>query len=518
MLASLQGRPVGSLYGEYVLRHSDKTVAQAGAGLFFQGGNPLYYTYKGSTQDVADEVQAVLRSNPEDIAGHHVVLKVARDDSFYTSSEDLPRGFIYHMWVDKVPLAAGAGKAVLDTFSPADSDDAATRLFKASRASTLPTSGVQQGWLRNLASRMRADQLLSGADRLHPAPAPSTSSASAAAAAAAASSASASTTTTAAATKWSCPLRRLSFWTQVTTSFSPLAPNPGRTARIFGNSARRMTHGTRSHPTQEFDSLYNALADVSTSNGFCFCVDWRDCQVASSSASASSGSSPCTLLETVRSMYDQKFRTVKLLTGNDQVCTMQLDWPFVGGRMRDGSVSDSRHSAPQQQPTDAAKGTCSVLDRLPPFQYRYMPSGRVYVPPLQSTRTSLSEGGACHMGRAAKFPPGQRGATPESSVQTKTCRKIHSNHTHVVARCFSYSAAATGSVGGAGYVDIEMVREMSAAPDWMVQHMRKERTRCNAQECDAASAPRWKLEGMTGDMPKGPEVSYGIPFRWSAAR
>jgi hypothetical protein len=40
-----------------------------------------------------------------------------------------------------------------------------------------------------------------------------------------------------------------------------------------------MLHGTRSHPTQLFADLYDRLANVMTSNGFCFCVNALDCQV-----------------------------------------------------------------------------------------------------------------------------------------------------------------------------------------------------------------------------------------------
>ena len=73
-----------------------------------------------------------------------------------------------------------------------------------------------------------------------------------------------------------------------------------------------------------------------------------------------------------------------------------------------------------------------------------------------------------------------------------------------------------------GYTDYEMQREMSPAPDWMVQHMRKRRIRCNALECDAASAASqpssWRSESGSASLPHGPEVSYGIPFRWSASR
>jgi hypothetical protein len=55
-----------------------------------------------------------------------------------------------------------------------------------------------------------------------------------------------------------------------------------------------------------------------------------------------------------------------------QVCTQQLDWPFVGGEMRDGSTSQPRYGegVGRQLPTESEGGTCNVLDRLPPFQYR----------------------------------------------------------------------------------------------------------------------------------------------------
>ena len=88
------------------------------------------------------------------------------------------------------------------------------------------------------------------------------------------------------------------------------------------------------------------------------------------------------------------------------------------------------------------------------------------------------------------------------------CRALGASHTQ---------QAQQGSQVALG-TSTSRLQEMSAAPDWMVAHMRTERTRCNAQECDAASALKWKVEGRTGDLPKGPEVSYSIPFRWSAAR
>lgn len=137
-----------------------------------------------------------------------------------------------------------------------------------------------------------------------------------------------------------------------------------------------------------------------------------------------------------------------------------------------------------------------------------MPVGRIYKP--ADGKTSHSEGAPCHMGRAARLPKN----TP-TQIRTELCRRIYSNHTHVVARCFAASGSLT-------YTDYELLREMSPAPDWMVEHMKQERIRCNAQECNAASSASasssWKVERDGRNLPHGAEVSYGIPFRWSASR
>ena len=57
MLMGLAGRKADSLYGGYVVRHRDAIVSKTGAGLFLNGGNPIYYTAKGTSDDVAGEVQ-----------------------------------------------------------------------------------------------------------------------------------------------------------------------------------------------------------------------------------------------------------------------------------------------------------------------------------------------------------------------------------------------------------------------------------------------------------------------------
>ncbi len=139
--------------------------------------------------------------------------------------------------------------------------------------------------------------------------------------------------------------------------------------------------------------------------------------------------------------------------------------------------------------------------------FRYKPVGKIFKPSDSTTSLSAEGGGACHMGRAARMP--------NSIIDTQLCRKIYSNYTHVVARCFF-------STGSTGFIDYEMQKELSAAPDWMVKHMKRKRTKCNALECDAASAASqpgsWRTEATNKNLPSGPEVSYGIPFRWSASR
>ena len=61
MLMNLQGKDVPTLYAGQVLRHRDKLVARVGAGLFVHGGNPVYFTSKGSSDDVSNAVHSVLK-------------------------------------------------------------------------------------------------------------------------------------------------------------------------------------------------------------------------------------------------------------------------------------------------------------------------------------------------------------------------------------------------------------------------------------------------------------------------
>ena len=49
--------------------------------------------------------------------------------------------------------------------------------------------------------------------------------------------------------------------------------------------------------------------------------------------------------------------------------------------------------------------------------------------------------------------------------------------------------------------------------------MKKERIQCNSAECNSVPAgSAWQTESSGASLPHGPEVSYGVPFRWSASR
>lgn len=109
---------------------------------------------------------------------------------------------------------------------------------------------------------------------------------------------------------------------------------------------------------QLFSSLYSRLANVMTSNGFCYCDSVAACQV----LHATTTNRECTLLETIRSLYDRKLRPVRIL-GGQAACNQQLDWPFEAGIMRDGMLNVGVNSSINNP-------ACNVLNRLPPFKYR----------------------------------------------------------------------------------------------------------------------------------------------------
>lgn len=215
LLLGLKGSDHGDLYVEAPLRYRDSVVAaQEGVGLFVRWGNPLYYTMKGTADDVAKAVHSVLRGSLDDLGGHHMVLKVARD----------PDTLQPYMYVHRIPLAGN-----MDYDGIRSGVDPIELAYAWSTLST-KQSGGNHGWLSNLAGDMISEKEM--VDRLYPLP---------------------SATAAAGGNMWNCPLLRVAFWSQVVENFSPLIPSPVRAARLFGSSSGKHMlpgEGIRSHPTQ----------------------------------------------------------------------------------------------------------------------------------------------------------------------------------------------------------------------------------------------------------------------------
>ena len=66
-------------------------------------------------------------------------------------------------------------------------------------------------------------------------------------------------------------------------------------------------------------------------------------------------------------------------------CSEQLDWPFAGGKLRDGSSYNQRWTTVTP---------CGIMDRLPIFRYMYTNLQQAQ----SSSQTTLDPGGVCHTG------------------------------------------------------------------------------------------------------------------------
>lgn len=465
MLGGLNGSALADLYKEdvqLVLPSATQGLAHAGLGLFYQGGNPVYYTAKGNAYDVQGQVHAVLNVHPDDLGGHHLVLAVGSDGV---------------MRVDRVPL----GRTDVLAQGEAGQGHSPSEIAVINSRRSNVTHG-QEGWLAKRDLEM--DQETVAIDRLYPV-LPSGAPLS--------------------GRSWSCPLQRVAFWNRLQNAavFDPIVPDPVRTGRLFAGKPFDMTKGTRAHPTMRSRTLASDLPRLFTSNGFCFCQDPQSCQVPRSAWSDGTPRAQCGLLATIDSASGGEERPSVSLDG--AACGRQLDWPFVHGELRDGMEAGDRHKGSGQQ-----EASCDVLDRLPLFKHAYRTVGVAANP---SGRTTLDEGGSCHMGRAAGRPPA-------ATVLVESCTVVERNATHVRAKCKPRS-------GGVGWTEVAMARKRSVAPTEMVRLLRRRRRVCRGEGGLATKAgpggtctapPKFYDQSGANELPAGAEVSYGMPFRWSAAR
>ena len=185
-------------------------------------------------------------------------------------------------------------------------------------------------------------------------------------------------------------------------------------------------------------------------DGFCLCVSPADCLKAFNQSSGN-----CSFGDQIRALYDLKPRWALVLGPS---CGQQVDWPYSGGPLRDGSWLPNQVS-------------CGVLDRLAPFKYRYNNSKTT----IKSTRSTLEEGGDCHMGRAS------RGGASQCTVVAKN------------------STALTLSCQGS-------LRTLPRPLPSQVKLTSRNRT------CDPT--PTFTVGGKRVMA----ETSYGVPWRWSPSR
>ena len=188
LMLGMKGGRHTNLYTDAPLKPAFVIPSQ-GAGLFVHGGNPLYYTMKGTSEEVASRVHSILRGSLDDLAGNHIVFKVAVDESTLEP----------YMYVHRTPLASdyfwddllSRMSNIATTEASPTSLDPLEEAYSISKKSARQTGG-NSGWLSNLASDMRSEQPM--VDRLYP---PQSSSASSS------------------SSSWSCPLLRFAFWSKV---------------------------------------------------------------------------------------------------------------------------------------------------------------------------------------------------------------------------------------------------------------------------------------------------------------
>ena len=251
---------------------------------------------------------------------------------------------------------------------------------------------------------------------------------------------------------WDCPLRRRAFYMGLDANFRPSVPDPLRAHTLYG---------TRAHPTQAAAPMPTTIALTAsrvlgvytTSNGFCACMTTGSC------ATACAADTPALHGAWTSSSVQPA-----------PPCVEQLDWPYAGGTLRDGSQYNQRWSTVTP---------CGVLDRLPTFQYMY--TNRQTVQP--TSKTTLDKGGVCHMGWPAVTAGPLAGCYLLVETDTYMCPWFLSpkNVTRLRAKT---------------------VDELLNAP-----------ARPRLSDCSAPPAFR-----INGTVPTAPEVSYGQLKRWEASR
>lgn len=287
---------------------------------------------------------------------------------------------------------------------------------------------------------------------------------------------------------WECPIRRRAVYSGATPLFSPSFPAPRRTHKLFGNVTGASFFA---HPTQRRVDGRDHLGRYLTTNGFCFCPVIGDvpdvaCYVPLFSQHK------CSLQNTIQALSGRQWKSSHTFPPRTplneyKACGMQLDWPYVSGTFRDGSTTNGKQ---WDLSSDPLSRRCHLLDRLPDFQYIYLP-----VNEIRSLGSSTLQRGVCHTGRmqtALPFNQGRRCVrTSKTSLQvTVTCQNVIDE---LLTNTNTYNSP----------------RKTSRTPFTYNQNFRR-------QKCSRCSKlPRFETKhGQKMD----PESSFGIPYRRSTER
>lgn len=285
---------------------------------------------------------------------------------------------------------------------------------------------------------------------------------------------------------WDCPLRRRAFYTGRVRDFSPLLPSARRSRSIFGN----LTGNLFAHPTQARLEAGARFGSYLSTNGFCFCPVVEEvwpgmCTVSTTFMSEHN----CSLHNTLQSLrgsqwgWSHTFRP-KNVRNEIKVCSTQLDWPLLSGRLRDGGAVpyDDVLKAKWAGASDVEQQRCHVLDRVPDFAY-------VYASRREMRRSGFDtlQGGVCHTGRAQR-----------RLLSYKRCVRVARDNLTATLMCAD-NAKST--------VD----RPSSATPAETTSGAKFHR-----RYCSKCTPP--PLFETRGGHSMQPESSFGVPYRRSAER
>ena len=293
---------------------------------------------------------------------------------------------------------------------------------------------------------------------------------------------------------WDCPLRRRAFYSGGVEQFGPSLPSARRSNRLFGNITAGLFNqdtGILAHPTQKRGSARAFFGGYNTTNGFCFCpvgpgISSAHCMIQISDKNTSN----CSLWNTIQTLKGSRWawsHTFKPYTKTNvpSECSLQLDWPFFPGTLRDGSTT-SGSNAWTERASDPRNQQCHVLDRMPEFKYTYRADNK-----LRQTFVTNLQQGPCHTGRVQQ---GQPTAASGRCVKKATAPAFSSIQCDRTTQSFTANKPSKKS------------------PQTLAGRVRRFRQQCT----DWAPLPNFTTR--SGTPLQQPESSFGMPYRVSTER